>query len=177
MPARRLAASAAIAMLMAAGAVNAQQKAPAATAELKNPAGETIGQARFTEAPRGVLITLEAKGLAPGWHGMHLHEAGDCSKPDFTSAGGHVHADAAKVHGLLNPAGNEQGDLPNLFVDMHGAATGEFFTTLVSLKGSGGRPALLDKDGSAIVIHANPDDHTSQPIGGAGARVACGVVR
>jgi Cu-Zn family superoxide dismutase len=79
------------------------------------------------------------------------------------------------VHGLLNPAANETGDLPNLFAGADGAATAEVFSPLVSLTAAG-RQALLDADGSALVIHAAPDDHLSQPIGGAGARVACAVI-
>jgi Cu-Zn family superoxide dismutase len=97
--------------------------------------------------------------------------------PDFKSAGAHVHTTATVVHGLLNPNGNDNGDLPNLYAAADGSAVTEVFSPLVSLKGAGGRPALLDADGSAIVIHASPDDHTSQPIGGAGARSACGVVK
>jgi Cu-Zn family superoxide dismutase len=81
------------------------------------------------------------------------------------------------VHGLLNPDGNDNGDLPNLFVAADGSATTELFSPLVSLNGAGGRPALLDADGSSIVVHASPDDYKTQPIGGAGARVACGVVK
>ena len=143
--------------------------------ELKNPAGASVGSALVTEAPNGVLLHIEAKGLPPGWHGLHFHETGDCSKADFTSAGGHVHAMATKTHGLMNPDANEAGDLPNLYVSPDGTATVDLFSTYVSLRGSG-RPALMDKDGSALVIHANPDDYKTQPIGGAGARLACGVI-
>jgi len=144
--------------------------------ELKNSAGVSVGAARVVEAPNGVLLHIEAKGLPPGWHGLHFHEIGDCSKADFTSAGGHVHAMTTKVHGLLNPDANEAGDLPNLYVGPDGAATVELVSGLVSLHGAGNRPALADKDGSALVIHANADDYRSQPIGGAGARIACGVI-
>ena len=71
--------------------------------ELKNAGGASIGHALLTDAPNGVLLRLELKGLTPGWHGLHFHEKGDCSKSDFTSAGAHVHAKASVVHGLLNP--------------------------------------------------------------------------
>jgi Cu-Zn family superoxide dismutase len=80
------------------------------------------------------------------------------------------------VHGLLNPDANEAGDLPNLHVAADGAGATEVFSTFVSLGGVDGRQDLNDKDGSAIVIHANADDHQTQPIGGAGARIACGVI-
>ena len=144
--------------------------------DLKNSTGKSVGTATFSGAPNGVLMRLEVKGLAPGWHGLHFHEKGDCSKSDFTSAGAHVHGLPSVVHGLMNPDGNEAGDLPNLHVGANGTAMVELFSTYVSLGGGGARPDLMDADGSALVIHAAPDDHRTQPIGGAGARIACGVV-
>jgi superoxide dismutase, Cu-Zn family len=153
------------------------QPAPAPLhVELKNGAGAAVGHAMISEAPNGVLLRIEAKGLPPGWHGLHFHEKGDCSKADFTSAGGHVHDKPTMVHGLLNPDANEAGDLPNLFVAADGSASAEVFSSYVTLR-SGAKPKLADDDGSAIVIHAGPDDHKSQPIGGAGARIACGVIK
>jgi Cu-Zn family superoxide dismutase len=160
-----------------AAATTAPALAQAATAELKGADGKTIGTATLTDAPHGLLLRIEAKGLTPGWHGLHFHEKGDCGTPDFKSAGAHVHTAATTVHGLLNAEANDDGDLPNLYASADGSATVELFSPLVSLNGAGGRPALLDADGSAIVIHANPDDYKTQPIGGAGARVACGVVK
>ncbi|HEX5378010.1 MAG TPA: superoxide dismutase family protein [Phenylobacterium sp.] len=171
----RYVVAALIATLSAAPAFGAD--APAIVRiDLKNSAGASVGQATLTQATSGVLARIEVKGLTPGWHGLHFHETGDCSKSDFTSAGGHVHAMATKVHGLLNPDLNEAGDLPNLFVAADGSGTVELLSTFVSLRGPGPRPALADKDGSALVIHAGPDDYISQPIGGAGARTACGVI-
>ncbi|WP_293676312.1 superoxide dismutase family protein [uncultured Phenylobacterium sp.] len=141
------------------------------TAELKNSAGQTVGSVTLTEAPKGVLMRIEAKGLSAGWHGLHLHAKGDCSKSDFTSAGPHVHGSATAVHGLLNPQANEPGDLPNIHAGQDGMAAGEMFSTEVTLKG------LRDADGSAVIIHLNADDHMTQPIGNAGARVACAVIK
>jgi superoxide dismutase, Cu-Zn family len=167
--------AAAIASLAVSGASAAD--APAnLKVELKNSTGGSAGTATLTAAPNGVLVHVEAKGLAPGWHGMHFHEVGDCSKPGFTSAGAHIHSQASVVHGLLNPDGNDSGDLPNLYASADGTAMVEVFSTYVSFEGSTTRPALLDKDGSALVIHASPDDYKTQPIGGAGARIACGVI-
>ena len=171
-----LTVAAAAAALLLTGAAQAQAPSTATT-ELKNASGATVGKITLTDAPKGVLMRIEAQGMTPGWHGLHFHAVGDCSKSDFTTAGPHVHGGGAAVHGLLNPQANEMGDLPNLYADMHGGAAGEFFTTLVSLRGAGGRPALIDQDGSAVVVHANADDHTTQPIGGAGARVACAVIK
>ncbi|WP_374469106.1 superoxide dismutase family protein [Phenylobacterium sp.] len=147
-------------------------QAPAATtAELKNGAGATIGKVTLTPAPKGVLMRVEASGLTPGWHGLHFHEKADCSKSDFTSAGGHTHPGGDRVHGLLNPKANETGDLPNLHVGSDGRGAAEVFSSLITLD------KLKDADGSAVLIHAAADDQLSQPIGGAGARVACAAVK
>jgi Cu-Zn family superoxide dismutase len=168
----------AIAGLACLSAIPAQAaEGQSATAQIKAGDGKDLGTATLTEAPHGVLLRLELKGLTPGWHGLHFHEKGDCGTPDFKSAGAHVHTTTAVVHGLLNPDGNDNGDLPNVYAGADGSATTEVFSPLVSLKGAGGRPALLDADGSSIVVHASPDDYKTQPIGGAGARVACGVVK
>lgn len=149
---------------------------PAAT--FKGAEGVTHGTVAVTDAPKGVLLRLELTGLPPGWHGIHFHAKGDCGDAKFLNSGAHVHgADMPKaVHGLLNPEANDSGDLPNIYVAADGTAKVELFSTLVSLKGTDGRPALKDADGSAIVIHAAADDHTTQPIGGAGARIACAVI-
>ncbi|MCE2563580.1 superoxide dismutase[Cu-Zn] [Komagataeibacter sp. FNDCF1] len=151
--------------------------ADTASAHLVGTDGTDRGTASITEAPKGVILRVEAKGLTPGWHGIHFHEKGDCGPPKFTSAGSHVHAATPVVHGLLNPNANDAGDLPNLFVSQDGTGTAEFYSTLVSLNGKDGRPALLDADGASLVIHANPDDYKTQPIGGAGDRLICGVIR
>ncbi len=168
----RLPLAAALA-LAATAATAASGAAPAmTTVELKNNAGEVIGKATLTEAPKGVLMRVETKSLAPGWHGLHFHEKADCSKSDFTSAGGHtMHHAGDRVHGLLNPKANETGDLPNLHVGADGVGVTEVFSGLTTLA------ALKDADGSAVLIHANADDHLAQPIGGAGARVACGEIK
>ncbi len=151
--------------------------APASvTVNLKGPAGEDMGRATITEGARGVVMRVDAKGLTPGWHGLHFHEKGDCSTADFKSAGGHVHDAKAVVHGFLAPGHNDAGDLPNLHAGTDGTAMVEVFTPFVSLSAGGDKPGLLDANGSALVIHAKADDYTSQPIGGAGDRVACAVI-
>ncbi len=139
---------------------------------------ETVGEARFQQGAAGVLITIEMDGLpesATGWHGAHLHMIGDCSNDDFTSSGGHINP-SNKAHGLLNPDGPDNADLPNLYVHEDGTMRAQVFTARVSLDGRAGVPTLFDDDGSALVVHDNPDDHMSQPIGGAGARHVCGVI-
>ena len=165
----------AAAALLAAGSAQADshmEKPASIQGELKNGTGQVIGQAKAAQGPKGVLIRIDAKGLTPGWHGLHLHAKGDCSKPDFISAGPHVHGGASgAVHGLMNPKANEAGDLPNLHVGADGTGAAEIFTTLTSIA------ALKDADGSAVVIHATVDDHMTQPIGGSGARVACAALK
>ncbi len=149
----------------------------AAGGALKGSDGSAKGNITVTAAPKGVVLRIEASGLTPGWHGVHFHEKGDCSDPKFTSAGGHVHGVTPVVHGLLNAEANDSGDLPNIHVGADGKATVELYSTLVLLNTGGALPGLLDADGSALVIHANPDDYKTQPIGGAGDRVACAVIR
>jgi Cu-Zn family superoxide dismutase len=165
-----------IATVLAAAAPAAASPAESAGAAISGPAGVS-GTASLKEGPGGVLVDLTITGASPGWHGVHFHEKGACSDPKFQSAGGHInHAGAKRPHGLLNPQGPDFGDLPNLYVGADGTAHAQLYSPLVSLKGAGGRPALLDADGSAIVVHANADDQASQPIGGAGDRIACGAV-
>ena len=138
--------------------------------------GDNIGKItiRGGENATVVRITINAGGLTPGWHGIHFHQVGDCSDPGkYELSKGHVNHDQAK-HGLLNPEGPDQGDLPNIYANADGSVNAEVGSESVALTGEEG---LQDKDGSALVIHANEDDHTSQPIGGAGPRVACAVIK
>ena len=144
-----------------------------AKAEIVNTDGAVIGEVTFEQTPTGVLISVEVTGLPPGGHGIHLHTVGAC-EPDFTAAGGHINPNGVP-HGLRNPEGPDNGDLPNLYAAADGSARAEFFTVRVSVTG-GDMPALLDEDGSAVIIHENPDDHMTQPIGGAGGRIGCGVI-
>lgn len=137
------------------------------------------GTAALRQGSTGVLMRVEVNGLAPGWHGLHIHAVGQCESPGFTSAGSHIqhdHGGPAAPHGLLNAEGPDAGDLPNLYVDEHGHGMAEIFTPYARLANMGPGANLLDADGSALVIHANPDDQSSQPIGGAGGRVACGII-
>jgi len=146
-------------------------------ASIINGQGAEIGKATLTQGPTGLLIKVEATGLTPGWHGIHIHATGQCAAP-FTSAGAHInHTDPKTPHGLLNAQGPDDGDLPNLYAAADGSAHGEFFTAKARISQDGPGQWLWDADGSALVIHANPDDHNSQPIGGAGDRVACAVLK
>lgn len=163
-------ACAAFAAVLASATVSA---ADVAGADILNAEGSVVGKARFEQTPHGVLMFVDVAGLPPGAHGIHLHGTGACA-PDFTAAKGHVNPDQTP-HGLRNPDGPDNGDLPNLYVAADGSAKAEFFTTRVSVA-EGSRPALLDEDGSAVIIHDQPDDHMTQPIGGAGGRIGCGII-
>ncbi len=167
------------ALFVATAGIAVAQAPITKTVMLKGAGGASAGTATLTDAPRGVLLHVEASGLTPGWHAIHVHEKGDCSDAAFKMAGGHVHMMGAMpaVHGLLMANATDQGDLPNIHADADGTATAEIFAPMVALHAGTDRANLLDADGSAIVIHAMKDDYTTQPIGGAGARVACGVIR
>jgi len=140
--------------------------ADTARAELKDAQGTIVATATLTDANGGVRIALRASGLKPGAHGLHIHAVGVCAPPAFTSAGGHFNPQNKK-HGHKNPEGAHAGDLPNLTVGADG--TGSIETPAAGV-------ALKDVAGLALVIHADPDDETTDPTGNSGARVACGVI-
>lgn len=148
-----------------------------AKAEIVGNQNESLGTILVQEGPEGLLLTVDLKGLPPGPHGFHIHGAGDCSDhhDHFQKAGGHVKDDDDDQHGLLNPKGPESGDLPNLIVHADGTVKAEIYAPDLELSGND-EDNILDADGSAFMIHANADDHKTQPIGGAGERIACGVI-
>jgi Cu-Zn family superoxide dismutase len=143
----------------------------AATADMMDTNGNSIGQITLIQTPKGVLLKAELRGLSPGGHGFHVHEKGSCS-PDFRAAGGHFNP-TGLGHGLNHGSGSHAGDMPNIYAAADGSAVAEVFNTKVSL--SDGSSSVFDGDGSAIIIHAKPDTHGEKA--GAGARVACGVIR
>ena len=163
----------ALTVVVTLGAARVASTAEMAETDIIGADGAVIGKATFEQTPTGVLILVEVAGLPPGGHGIHLHATGSCT-PNFKAATGHINPGKVK-HGLRNPEGPDNGDLPNLFAATDGSAKAEFFTTRVSVAG-GDLPALLDEDGSAVIIHENPDDHMAQPIGGAGGRIGCGII-
>jgi superoxide dismutase, Cu-Zn family len=155
-----------------------------AAAGFSGPDGDGKGYIVFKNAPgAGVIMRVDVKGLTEGWHAIHLHQIGDCSDgaDGFKASGGHVNPDAHE-HGLLNANGSERADLPNIFAGADGRATAEIFNGSVALYPSeeaaaqAGPYPLIDTDGFAVIIHASSDDHVTQPIGGAGKRVACAAI-
>ena len=128
------------------------------------------GAVQLRQEGDGVVLLAKVSGLTPGAHGFHIHEKGDCSAPDGTSAGGHFNP-TAKPHGHPGHGDHHSGDLPQLVADASGNATLEARLSGVDL-GTG----PLGIAGRSFVIHAAPDDFTSQPAGNSGPRIACGVI-
>ncbi len=145
-----------------------------AIANLASASGSLVS-GRLTLVPMGdgVHITGEIGGLqANSSHGFHIHEKGDCSAADASSAGGHFNP-AAKPHGRTGHGAHHAGDGDNLVADAQGVARVNAHFSGVSLGGG----SANDIAGRALIVHANADDYSSQPAGNAGARVACGVIR
>ena len=135
--------------------------------------GAPAGTVMLLAAGEDVTINVAAIGLPPGTHGIHLHTVGSCLAPDFASAGGHLNPHSMQ-HGTANPAGSHLGDLPNLVIDSRGAGA-------VSAKLRDNRASaeaeLFDGNGTAVVIHADPDDYKTDPAGNSGKRIACAVLK
>jgi len=163
----------AVALLAGCASAPSDMAPLSAGATLKDKEGTQVGVVTLIETPEGVRIAVTGYRLPPGGHGLHIHAVGLCEPPDFTSAGAHFNP-TNKQHGRLNPNGAHAGDLPNLVV----AASGEGgidVTTKVFTLGPGANTLLTDK-GTAIVVHANPDDEKTDPTGNSGGRIACGVI-
>jgi Cu-Zn family superoxide dismutase len=144
-----------------------------AHAVLYDANGREVGRASFIELDNGVRVTLDAWDLEPGEKGFHIHESGRCEPPDFKSAGNHFNP-SDRRHGFENPDGPHLGDLHNLHVEDDGSTQKEEILEGVTLAPS--EHSLLRRGGSAIVIHADPDDYRTDPAGNAGDRIACGVI-
>jgi len=145
---------------------------PAATASFVDYEGAEIGTATLTGTPHGVIIGMEITGLpATKWVAFHVHEGTTCEVDHrFESAGGHLNLTGTE-HGFFNDTGPHSGDMPNQYVASDGLLTAEVFNGYVSLNGG-----PTDITGKTLMIHAEPDDYTSQPAGAAGERLACAVI-
>jgi Cu-Zn family superoxide dismutase len=145
-----------------------------AATSLRNTQGQVVGEASAAREGGVIKVRLTVRGFAAGTYGVHLHQTGRCDAPDFASAGGHWNP-AGHQHGRLNPQGAHLGDLPNLEVRANGTGRIDFEVPVPAGVAAGAHP-LLDEDGTAIVIHAAPDDYRTDPSGNSGARIACGVL-
>jgi Cu-Zn family superoxide dismutase len=162
----------AIALLTSACASTGAGSGATAKVELQPRSGSTVGGALTLSAVRdGVQIRGDVRGLAPGsTHGFHVHEKGDCSAPDASSAGPHFNP-AGAPHGQAGSSPHHVGDMPNLVADKRGVAHVDVVLHGATLDAGEGSIR-----GRAVVVHHDPDDYASQPAGNAGARVACGVI-
>jgi Cu-Zn family superoxide dismutase len=144
---------------------------PTASATLAPASGSSVrGTVMFAAMGDKLRITGDVSGLAPGEHGFHVHEVGDCSAADATSAKGHFNP-AGKKHGHFDGAEHHAGDMPNLKADASGVARYSADVAMLTIGGGDGNIV-----GRAVVVHADPDDYASQPAGNSGKRVACGVI-
>lgn len=143
-----------------------------AEAQLKPTQGNAVGGiVTFTEEAGKVRAVANVTGLKPGSHGFHVHEKGDCSAPDGTSAGGHFNPSGAPHGDPHKGHQHHAGDMPMLVADKNGKAQ-----LTVEMKGvtvADGPSSLV---GRAVIVHADADDHATQPTGNSGARVACGLI-
>ncbi len=143
-----------------------------ALVELRDATGAVVGTLTLTQEDAGVRLTGNFSNLPVGDHGIHVHAVGSCA-PDFAAAGPHFNP-ASKQHGTQNPNGPHAGDLPNLTVSADGTGTYDQVDAMISL--AAGSSSVFDADGSAVVVHAAPDDYMTDPSGNSGARIACGAV-
>jgi Cu-Zn family superoxide dismutase len=145
--------------------------------QLKDAQGKIVGSAILWDHADtqggGVGMELNFESLPPGEHAIHFHQNAKCDAPDFKSAGGHFNPDAKK-HGLENPEGHHAGDNPNFTVGADGKA--HFKTVNKDVTLGSDSHSLYSNGGTAIVVHAKPDDQKTDPSGNAGDRIACGAI-
>ncbi len=152
---------------LAAACASAPPAQPGAEAVLKATVGNTAsGNLKMYTAGDKLQLVAEVSGLTPGLHGFHIHDKGDCSAPDATSAGGHFNPHG-KAHGHPMQGDHHAGDMPQLEADASGKA---------SLRAELAGVTLAEIIGRSVIVHAAPDDFKTQPTGNSGARVACGVI-
>ena len=155
---------------IAVSATNVSAQEPSkAIAVLHAASGSNVtGTVTFTKTSDGVEVVADVSGLTPGKHGFHIHEFGDCSAADATSAGGHFNP-MHKAHGAPDAAEHHAGDLGNLEADASGKAHLTLKDKAMTMSGEN---SII---GHGVIVHAKEDD-LSQPVGNAGGRLACGVI-
>lgn len=168
-----LALSTAALLAVGQGGASAQRTPSPLVADMDPTAGNSAhGAIAFVNAgPNRVRVNVSLRGLAPtSAHGLHIHEKGDCSAPDASSAGGHFDPRGSR-HGGLDTTVRHAGDLGNVVADEHGTVRASLLVQGISI---GTEPN--DITGRSVVLHAHADDLKSQPSGDSGPRIACGVI-
>lgn len=157
----------------APAAASSTSTVASAAANLSAASGSLVsGQLKLMPMGDGVHVTGTVGGLAPNsTHAFHIHEKGDCTAADASSAGGHFNP-TAQPHGRVTGNAHHAGDADNVVANAEGVATINAHFSGVVLGGAGSNNAI----GKGVIVHADPDDYTSQPSGNAGARIACGVI-
>lgn len=149
----------------------AADSGPSARARIVGKSGSQLsGEATFVETDAGVIVDLSVRGAPGGWHAVHVHEIGDCSAPDGSSAGGHFNPEGV-MHGAPDASEHHAGDLGNMWVGSDGR--GRKVILMPELTVSPGAHSVV---GRALIVHASADDLTTQPTGAAGGRIGCGEI-
>ena len=161
-----------VSLTLLAQTVDEKSTSPLKAIAVIHPAGDNkvSGIVRFSEDADGVRVHAELTGLGPGQHGFHVHEFGDCSAADLSSAGGHFNP-THKSHAGPDASDRHVGDMGNIEADASGKATLDYLDHHISL-GNDERSVI----GRSVVIHAKADDLKSQPAGDSGPRIGCGVI-
>ncbi|MSQ63876.1 MAG: superoxide dismutase family protein [Betaproteobacteria bacterium] len=160
-------------LVLAAGCQSIPADAPKASASLQPTKGSSVrGTATFVQIDGKVRVTANVSGLKPdSQFGFHIHEAGDCNSGDGMSAKGHFNP-LAKPHGHHTTMERHAGDMPNLQSDASGNASLTADLDVITIT-----PGTTGIVGRGLIVHAQPDDYKSQPVGNAGARSACAVIQ
>jgi len=158
-----------IALTLMFGSASAQEPAKAIAVLHPASGSQVTGTVTFTKAGDAVQVVADITGLTPGKHGFHIHEFGDCSSSDGSSAGGHFNP-THKQHGAPDASDRHAGDLGNIEADASGKAHLEWSDKVMKLSGA---DSIV---GHAVIVHEKADDLKTQPTGNAGGRLACGVI-